>query len=68
MDSLNYNESKINLKKQHLTYGCYQFLRMAFRLKNTTSTFQQITEFFFENTTKICLVYLDDITVFSTSL
>lgn len=49
--------------------GHYEFLRMPFGLKNSLSTFQRVMDNILrEYIGKICLVYLDDIIVFSRSL
>lgn len=49
--------------------GHYEFLRMPFGLKNAPSTFQRVMDHILKGLNNvICLVYLDDIIVFSTSL
>lgn len=49
--------------------GHYEFLRMPFGLKNAPSTFQRVMDLILRGlVNRICLVYLDDIIVFSTSL
>ena len=49
--------------------GHYEFLRMPMGLKNAPSTFQRTMDVVLQGLqNKICLVYLDDIIVFSTSL
>lgn len=49
--------------------GHYEFLRMPFGLRNAPATFQRlINNVLKDYIGKICLVYLDDILVFSTSI
>lgn len=48
--------------------GHYEFLRMPMGLKNSPSTFQRVMDNILKDLNHICLVYLDDIVVFSTSL
>ncbi|GJQ71451.1 hypothetical protein Trydic_g11176 [Trypoxylus dichotomus] len=49
--------------------GHYEFVRMPFRLKNAPATFQRVMDNVLKDLqNKICLVYMDDIIVFSTSL
>lgn len=49
--------------------GHYEFLRMPFGLKNAPSTFQRVMDNVLrKHIGVICLVYMDDIIVFSTSL
>ena len=49
--------------------GHYEFLRMPFGLKNAPSTFQRVMDDVLRGLqNQICLVYLDDIIIFATSL
>jgi Reverse transcriptase (RNA-dependent DNA polymerase) len=46
--------------------GLYRFLRMPFGLRNAPATFQRFVDITLARLTrKICLVYLDDIIIFS---
>lgn len=50
-------------------FGHHEFLRMPFGLKNAPATFQRVMDQILRGlVNKTCLVYLDDIIIFSTSL
>jgi hypothetical protein len=48
------------------SYGLYEFLRLPYGLKNAPSQFQRImNQLLSKHLSKICLVYLDDVVIFS---
>lgn len=50
-------------------FGHYEYVRMPFGLKNAPATFQRLMNSILrEFINKICVVYMDDILVFSTSM
>jgi transposase InsO family protein len=60
-----------DIKKTAFTVenGHYEYTRMPFGLKNAPATFQRVMDSVLKHLqNKICLVYMDDIIVFSTSL
>lgn len=60
-----------DIKKTAFTveHGHYEYTRMPFGLKNAPSTFQRVMDHTLKDLlNKICLVYMDDIIIYSTSL
>lgn len=63
------NPQDISKTAFNVEHGHFEFLRMPMGLKNSPSTFQRVMDNVLrELQNTICLVYLDDIIVFSTSL
>lgn len=63
------NEKDIPKTAFSVEHGHYEFLRMPFGLKNAPSTFQRVMDNILREHIGIrCLVYMDDIIVFSASL
>ncbi|CAH0404793.1 unnamed protein product [Chilo suppressalis] len=63
------NPADIQKTAFNVEHGHFEFLRMPMGLKNSPSTFQRVMDNVLrELQNTICLVYLDDIIVFSTSL
>jgi hypothetical protein len=63
------NPNDISKTAFNVEHGHFEFLRMPMGLKNSPSTFQRVMDNVLrELQNTICLVYLDDIIVFSTSL
>lgn len=64
MDPADIHKTAFNVENGH-----YEFLRMPMGLKNAPSTFQRVMDNVLKDLqNKVCLVYLDDIICFSTSL
>lgn len=63
------SESDIQKTAFSTENGHFEYLRMPFGLKNAPATFQRVMDNVLRNlTNEICLVYLDDVIIFSTSL
>lgn len=63
------NEEDIPKTAFNVEHGHYEFLRMPMGLKNSPSTFQRVMDNVLKGLqNEICLVYLDDIIVYGTSL
>lgn len=64
MDPADVHKTAFNVENGH-----YEFLRMPMGLKNSPSTFQRVMDNVLKGLqNEVCLVYLDDIVVYSTSL
>lgn len=62
-------DSDISKTAFNVENGHYEFLRMPFGLKNAPSTFQRVMDNILRGlNNEICLVYLDDIIIFSANL
>lgn len=72
--SKGYHQISINESDRHKTafvtpHGLYEFNRMPFGLKNAPATFQRLmNDILRDYINKTCVVYLDDILIFSTTL
>lgn len=63
------NPDDIHKTAFNVEHGHFEFLRMPMNLKNSPSTFQRVMDNVLRGLQYVtCLVYLDDIIVFSTSL
>jgi len=63
------HENSIEKTAFSVDRGHYEFTRMPFGLKNAPSTFQRVMDHVLRDLQgKICLVYMDDIIIFSSSL
>ena len=63
------NKNSIQKTAFNVENGHYEYLRMPFGLKNAPATFQRVMDHVLRDLqNKICLVYMDDIIIFSTSL
>lgn len=63
------NENDMEKTAFSTPFGHYEFVRMPFGLKNAPSTFQRLMNHVLRyHINRICVVYLDDILIFSTSL
>lgn len=66
---INMHKDSIEKTAFSTDFGHYEFLRMPFGLKNAPATFQRMmNEVLKEHINQICLVYMDDVIVFSTTL
>lgn len=63
LDPADIHKTAFNVEKGH-----YEFLRMPMGLKNSPATFQRVMDNVLRDLHDICLVYLDDVIIFSTSL
>ena len=62
-------EKSIEKTAFNVNNGHYEYLRMPFGLKNAPSTFQRVMDEILKDLqNKICMVYMDDIIIFSTGL
>lgn len=63
LDPTDIHKTAFNVENGH-----YEFLRMPMGLKNSPATFQRVMDNLLRDLQDICLVYLDDVIIFSTSL
>lgn len=63
LDASDIHKTAFNVENGH-----YEFLRMPMGLKNSPATFQRVMDNILRDLQDICLVYLDDVILFSTSL
>lgn len=62
-------EKSIEKTAFNVEHGHFEYVRMPFGLKNAPATFQRVMDHILRGLqNKICLVYMDDIIIFSTSL
>lgn len=63
------NDNDIKKTAFSVEHGHYEYTRMPFGLKNAPATFQRVMDSVLRDLqNKICLVYMDDIIIFSSSL
>ena len=63
------NENSIEKSAFTVENGHFEYLRMPFGLRNAPATFQRVMDEVLKDLqNKICMVYMDEIIIFSTSL